>query len=283
MGYHSKPNTFVEHVTVKVKDLERSLHFYQEVIGFNILEQTKTTAELTADGKTSLLTVEELDNPAPKQGRATGLYHYALLLPRRSDLADIVHHFVEKGIQIGSSDHLVSESLYLADPDGNGIEIYADRHPSKWKWNNGQVAMAVDPLNFQDLLAEKKKGETWKGLPAGTIMGHIHLHVSDLQETKEFYTKGLDFEVVSQLGGQALFISTGDYHHHLGLNTWMGAGAPAPEANSTGLKFFTLRLPDADARERVIADVEKTGAEVSEENGTFVTSDPSGNRIHLVI
>ncbi|AXF56175.1 VOC family protein [Salicibibacter kimchii] len=283
MGYHSKPNTFVEHVTIKVKNLERSLHYYQEVIGFNILEQTETTVELTADGETSLVTVEQLENPAPKPGRATGLYHFALLLPRRADLANIINHFIDKSVRVGSSDHWVSESLYLSDPDGNGIEIYADRDSSTWEWENGQVAMAVDPLNVPDILSEKKEGESWEGLPAGTIMGHIHLHVADLQETKTFYTEGLGFDVVSKLGDQALFISSGDYHHHLGLNTWAGVGAPATPDRSPGMKSYTINLPDEETRERVVANVEKTGATVTKENGVFVTSDPSGNRIHLMI
>ena len=132
MKFHSKPNTFVGHVKIKVENLDRSLKYYQEVIGFQILEQTKTTAKLTTDGKTSVLSIEQPENVVPKQGRTTGLYHFALLLPQRSDLANIVNHFKENGIRIGSSDHLVSEALYLSDPDGNGIEIYVDRDPSEW-------------------------------------------------------------------------------------------------------------------------------------------------------
>src|SRR5690554_2311312 len=144
MGFHSKPTIFVSHVNIKVQNLARSLTFYQEIIGFQILEQTDTTAKLTTDGKTSVLSIEQPENVVPKQGTTTGLYHFALLLPNRSDLADIVHHFTEIGFRYGSSDHLVSEALYLADPDGNGIEIYIDRDPSEWTWNNGEVAMTVD-------------------------------------------------------------------------------------------------------------------------------------------
>jgi catechol 2,3-dioxygenase len=283
MGFHSKPNTFVGHVKIKVESLERSLKYYQEVIGFKILEQTKTTAKLTTDGKTSVLSIEQPENVVSKQGKTTGLYHFALLLPHRSDLADIVNHFNENGIRIGSSDHLVSEALYLSDPDGNGIEIYVDRDPSKWSWNNVEVAMTVDPLNFEDLLSTGRQEQPWNGLPAGTVMGHIHLHVSDLQKTEEFYTKGLDFEVVNRYGAQALFISTGKYHHHIGLNTWAGVGAPTPPINSVGLQSFTLILPDASARDHVVANLKKIGASVTEKNGTFVTLDPSGNCIHLEV
>ncbi|MFE6167467.1 VOC family protein [Viridibacillus arvi] len=283
MKYHSKPDIFVSHVKIKVENLERSLKYYQEVIGFKILEQTETSARLTTDGKTSLLSIEQPENVVPKQGRTTGLYHFALLLPYRSDLANIVNHFIENGIRIGSSDHLVSEALYLVDPDGNEIEIYVDRDPAEWDWNNGEVAMSVDPLNFEDLLANGKQDQPWEGLPNDTVMGHIHLHVSELKKTEEFYTKGLGFEVVNRYGDQALFISTGKYHHHIGLNTWNGVGAPPPPANSVGLELFILTLPNEDVRNHVVSNLKNIGASVIEEKDSFITHDPSGNRIQLDI
>ena len=153
MNFHREPITFIGQANLRVQNLERSIAFYKEVIGFKVLEQTSRYARFSADGKTTLLSVEQPDNVVPKQGRKTGLYHFALLLPKRSDLAKIVQHFLEIGLQFGSSDHLVSEALYLSDPDGNGIEIYVDRDPSEWNWRNGEVEMAVDPLNFPDLLS----------------------------------------------------------------------------------------------------------------------------------
>lgn len=282
MKFHSKPNIFVGHVNIKVQDLDRSLTFYQEVLGFQILEQTKNTVKLTTDGQTSVLSIEQPENVVPKLGKTTGLYHFALLLPERSDLAEIVHHFKEIGLRYGSSDHLVSEALYLSDPDGNGIEIYIDRDPSEWTWNNGEVAMAVDPLNFEDLLSEGKQ-QSWKGLPARTVMGHLHLHVSELRKTEEFYCQGLGFEVVNRYGDQALFIASGKYHHQIALNTWAGVGAPPPPANSVGLESFTIVLPDEAARNIVIAQLKNIGASVTEENGSFVSYDPSGNRVYLGI
>jgi catechol 2,3-dioxygenase len=282
MNFHHEPITFVGQVNLKVQNLERSLAFYKEVIGFKVLAQTDRSANLTADGKTVLLSIEQPNNVVPKQGRTTGLYHYALLLPKRSDLAKIVRHFLEIGLQFGSSDHLVSEALYLSDPDGNGIEIYIDRDPSEWVWENGKVDMAVDPLNFPDLLTEGKQ-QSWKGLPAGTVMGHIHLHVSELKKTEEFYIKGLGFEVVNRYGAQALFISDGKYHHHIGLNTWNGVGAPTPAPNSVGLESFTLILANEEKRNELIAQLKNIGASVTEEKGSFVTTDPSGNRIYLQV
>ncbi|WP_421383528.1 VOC family protein [Bacillus salacetis] len=279
MNFHQEPLTFVGTVNLKVQNLERSLLFYKEVIGFKILEQTETTASLTADGKAPLLTIEQPGDIVPQTGRTTGLYHFAILLPTRADLANIVQYFAEIGLRLGSSDHLVSEALYFSDPDGNGIEIYADRPASEWDWNNGEVHMTVDPLDFKELLSIKRE-HPWNGLPTGTVMGHIHLHVSELPKTEEFYTKGLGFEVVSRFGNQALFISTGKYHHHIGLNTWNGVGAPPPAANSVGLQSYTLVLPSEEKRNEIVNQLKSIGAHVTED---FMTEDPSGNRILLKV
>lgn len=281
MNFHQPPVTFVGQVNLKVQNFERTLAFYKEVIGFKVFEQTERSAKLTADGKTVLLSIEQPVDVIPKQARTAGLYHFALLLPQRSDLAVILRHLVKAGYPLqGASDHLVSEALYLADPDGNGIEIYTDRPASKWDWNNNEVVMATEALDAENLLAEGLDG-SWNGLPAGTIMGHIHLHVSELAKTEEFYTKGLGFEVVCRYGSQALFISSGKYHHHIGLNTWNGAGAPKPPVNSVGLESFTLVLPDAKSVIATIARLKEIGASVTEEEHGVYTADPSGNRIKL--
>jgi len=281
MSFHQPPVTFVGQVNIKVQSLERSLAFYQEVIGFKVFEKTDKSAKLTADGKTVLLSIEQPSDVIPKKGRTTGLYHFALLLPDRADLARILKHFLQTGYPLqGASDHLVSEALYLADPDGNGIEIYTDRPASKWEWNEQHVVMATQALDAENLLAESME-QAWNGLPAGTVMGHIHLHVAELAKTEEFYTKGLGFDVVSRYGPQALFISSGKYHHHIGLNTWNGAGAPQPPANSVGLESYTLVLPDEASLKDTAARLKELGAAVGEEQGVFITEDPSGNRIKL--
>jgi catechol 2,3-dioxygenase len=281
MNFHQPPVTFVGRVDLKVQDLERSVAFYQDVIGFKLFEKTERLAKFTADGKNVLLSIEQPEDVMPKQRRTTGLYHFAILLPHRADLANILKHFVQLRLPLqGASDHLVSEALYLADPDGNGIEIYIDRPASDWTWNESQVVMTTEPLDAEGLLEEDKRG-TWNGLPAGTVMGHIHLHVSELDKTEEFYTKGLGFNVVSRYGPQALFTSTGKYHHHIGLNTWNGVGAPKPAENSVGLRSFSLVLPDEESVKETISRLISVGAEVTEENGVIVTVDPSGNRIKL--
>jgi len=280
--FHQAPSTYVGQVHLKVRDLDLALRFYRDVIGFRVLERNAGTATLTADGKTALLILEQPEDVMPKQGRTTGLYHFALLLPTRTDLARIVVHFARIGLRFGSSDHLVSEALYLSDPDGNGIEIYRDRDPSEWTWRRDEVEMAVDPLDFRDLLTAADD-RPWEALPEGTLMGHIHLHVSHLGPAERFYTDGLGFEVVNRYGAQALFLSTGGYHHHIGLNTWNGVGAPRPAENSVGLRSFTLVYPDAAARERAVANLRSMGEDVAEMDGRYEAIDPSGNRVVLVV
>ncbi|GAA4056949.1 VOC family protein [Amphibacillus indicireducens] len=281
MGFHSKPNTHIGQVRLKIEDLNRSLKYYQDVIGFEILDRSETTANLTADGKTSILKLEQPENVQPKQRRTTGMYHFALLLPTKKDLADFVIHLSEKNIQVGAGDHLVSEALYIKDPDGNEIEIYVDRDPKVWDWNGEEVAMTTDPLNFEALITHRVQGEKWQGLPKETIMGHIHLHVAELEKTQEFYVKGLGFDIVNRFGSQALFLSTAKYHHHIGLNTWNGVGAPKPADNSVGMKSFELIYNDEAAIKATIANLEKIGATVVEEDGRTFTYDPSGIRIEL--
>lgn len=283
MIFHTKPTTFVGHVKIKVQNLNRSLQFYKDILGFDILEQTASAAKLTTDGKTSFLSLEQPENVIPKQERTTGLYHFAILLPEQKDLANIVVHLVQNGVRFGSSDHLVSEALYLNDPDGNQIEIYRDRVPSEWKWSDNEVDMAVDPLDFDTLLKYATPAQPWDRMPKDSVMGHVHLHVSELIKTEEFYVKGLGMEVVNRFGDQALFLSYGKYHHHLGVNTWNGVGIPAPAENSVGLESFTLLFDNDEVRKQAVMNLEKIGAKILEEDNQYMTVDPSGNRIVLAV
>lgn len=280
MNFHQKPTTFVANVTINVTDIKRSTEFYQQIIGFQVLSQTANEVQLTADGKTALLTLIQPDHAGRKQPRTTGLYHFAILLPSRQSLASIVPHLINQGVQLGSSDHLVSEALYFADPDGNGIEIYRDRLPEEWTWNEGSVEMTVDPLNFEDLLT-KENVLPWTGLPKNTVMGHIHLHVDDLQAAENFYTQGLDFEVVTRYGHQAIFIADNKYHHHIGLNVWNGIGAPRPAAHSAGLVHYTLVVEDAEKQKRFEEHLSTLGARVEWNDEVLITEDPAGNEIHI--
>jgi catechol 2,3-dioxygenase len=278
--FHQEPNIFVGEVNIKVKNLDYSLTFYQNIMGFQVLEKSDRKAVLTTDGKNSLLTLEQPEEVVAKTARTTGLYHFAILLPSRADLSIFLRHMIQTGYPLGAADHYVSEALYLNDPDGNGIEVYRDRPSSEWKWNNGLVEMATEELDGNGILAESDA--EWKGLPSGTLMGHIHLHVANLKKAEEFYTKGLGFEIVSYYP-QAAFLSTGKYHHHIAINTWQGEGAATPLENSVGLNWYSLVFPNEGARENALKQLKQLGAPLTEEADYFVTSDPSGNQIRLVL
>ncbi len=283
-AFHKKPNQYVSHVQLKVSNLQRSIEYYKTIIGFDVLEQTADTAYLTFDGKTSLLSLVEVPNAISSQG-FTGLYHFALLLPTRKDLGNVIQHFIKHNVRIGAGDHHVSEAIYLNDPDGNGIEIYADRPTDYWKWDaQDHVYMTTEQVNIQSVLAEADG--KWDGLPEGTVMGHIHLSVSDLDKTEAFYTNLLNYDVVTRYGGQALFISTGKYHHHIGLNTWHSQGRPALPENAVGLASYTVVLKDDEYAEQIKSALQAAGAVVEDiaslpygGQAKFSTIDPSGIRI----
>ncbi|RST57570.1 VOC family protein [Siminovitchia terrae] len=268
-------------VTLTVQNIKRMLAFYIDVLGFRVYEQGQKKVSLTADGKTVLLKLEEDKGAKLRPPHTTGLYHIAFLLPERADLADVIKHLAEIRYPLqGASDHDVSEALYLADPEGNGLEIYADRDAASWEWKKDQVFMTTKPLDIDDLLMDAS-GTGWNGMPSGTLIGHIHLQVSDLEDAKRFYCDGISFDPVLQYGSQALFISWHKYHHHIGLNTWNSAGAGPPEEKSTGLKHFTIFFSDEAKRRKAVARLEKLNAWIIEENGAIITKDPSG--IYLIL
>ena len=280
MNFHKVPIIYTGEVYLNVLNLDRSLQFYKEIIGFKVLKEAPNKVVLTADGKTPLLVIEQPTNVTPKEHRKTGLYHFALLLPERADLGMFIKHFMENKVAIGASDHKVSEALYLSDPDGNGIEIYTDRDSSEWDWEKGQVAMSTDPLDGQSIVAESRD-QLWDGLPTGTLMGHVHLHVAHLPVTETFYN-ALGFEVVANYP-QALFMSNGKYHHHIGLNTWSGEGATKPSADSVGLQSYTLIYPGEVVLNEAVEKVKALGVKVELMESGYLTEDPSGNRIVLKI
>lgn len=280
MKYQNKPFTYVELVELKVLDLERSLKFYENIIGFKVLDKKDNKVLLTADGKTALLSIEQPANIMPKQNKTTGLYHFALLLPSRADLGAVLKHFIELRMPVGSADHLVSEALYLNDPDGNGIEIYRDRPDTEWTWNNEYVDMATLSIDAQGVLKDGANTK-WTGLPEETVMGHIHLHVADLEAAEKFYN-ALGFEVVTPYPG-ALFMATGKYHHHIGLNTWAGEGAPAAPENVAGLEAYTLVYPNDKELNTAIEKLKSIEVTVLEEKGHVITKDPSQNKIKLIV
>jgi catechol 2,3-dioxygenase len=275
------PATHVGVVALNVANLERSLAFYTDAIGFALLQRGDGETTLGVAGKPLLqLTESAGGSPAPR--RATGLYHFAILVPSRADLGHWLRHWLEAGYPLpGQGDHLVSEALYLSDPDANGIEIYRDRPRSEWVWDNGQVRMAVDPVDIRGVLAEGDRDETpWSGMAEGTYIGHIHLQVGDIPQALAFYSDILGFDAVAQLP-DALFVSAGGYHHHVGLNTWHSRGAgPAPEG-SAGLRFYTIDLPTEEARAAVVARLDAAAIAHEASGDAVVVRDPWQNTIHL--
>ncbi|MBS7344066.1 MAG: VOC family protein [Caryophanon sp.] len=280
MHFFEKPNNFVQHVAIKVSDLQRSLHYYTNTIGLFIIEQDDKTASLGAKHSTTpLLTLTQIDGATARPHGTTGLYHFALLLPARKHLANIIRFFSEQNVRLGASDHDVSEALYLNDPDGNGIEIYVDRPEEQWTWQNRYVHMTTDPLNVQSIMAEEEG--VWTGMPEGTVMGHVHLNVASIAESEAFYTKGLAFDVVTHYGPSALFISTGGYHHHVGLNTWSSEGGTPAPASSVGLANVSFQLDGSEQQQQLIERLTAFGARVEVVENGFNTTDPAGNTLQF--
>ena len=277
------PDTQIGLVRLKVSNLERSIRYYQQIIGFNFVREQGDTAELSADGDRPLLLLEEVPNPVPLTRRHAGLYHFAILVPDRKSLGATVRHLAENGVPLGQGDHWVSEAFYLNDPDGNGIEIYADRPREQWEYDElGQVKMGTDPVDVESLLLLADK-EPWEGLPAGTTMGHIHLHVSELPATERFYCGLLGFDLVTKFGDSALFISAGGYHHHIGLNTWAGVGAKLAPEGAVGLKDYELVVPDRSAFDEIEGRLKPADYPYELEGGELRVKDPTGNAIRLAV
>ena len=278
------PQTAIGHVHLKVADMGRSLKFYTHVLGFQLLQQQGNLASLSADGKTTLLQLTELPGARPQPRRSTGLYHFAILVPSRADLARSLVRLAETRYPLGgASDHLVSEALYLSDPDNNGIEIYRDRPRSEWQWQQGQVEMAVDPFDQRGVLAEiSENPHAWEGLKPQTRIGHIHLQVADLRQAEAFYHGVLGFDITSQMPS-ALFLSAGGYHHHIGLNTWHSLNAPRAPEDAAGLRSFTITLPDEPARSEVVARLQAADVPFEQQGKDTVLSDPWGIGIVLTV
>lgn len=269
-------------LALTVADLERSVRFYEDVLGFKLLDRSEGAATLGTADATPLLHLVEEPGARPMPQRSTGLYHFAVLFPTRADLARALGRIAEQRYPLqGASDHLVSEAIYLADPDGNGIEIYRDRAREEWPRIDGEIQMATDPLDLYALLAEA--GEVSDAVaPAGTRIGHMHLQVADIPAAEAFYVDALGFDVVFRMPS-ALFVSAGGYHHHLGLNTWQSrGGAPAP-AGSAGLRQFTIELPDAGELQRVAERLQEAGLPIARSDDSVIVADPWKNQVRLAV
>lgn len=280
MSFRLGSHTSVGLVHLYVSNMERSLAFYRDVLKFHVIEEEGSVAVLGNENRTPLFRIEEKKGVLPKQRNRTGLYHFAILVSNREQLASVLRHVLQKGYPIrGGADHHFSEAIYMSDPDGNGLEIYYDRPKEVWHDKNGNLPFVSNPFDGEALLQEAKE---WQGFSAETTVGHIHLHVGDLEEAKRFYVDGLGFEVTIPARNGALFVAAGGYHHHIGLNTWQGEGVPPQLPNSIGLKCFTLVLENLEQKEAVYSRLQSAGVTPVYKEGILQVEDPFGHIIHIV-
>jgi len=281
-GFRLPDATSLGEVRLQVADLDRSLQFYQDVLGLRVVHQGASEASLAAvgDDRTLVHLVEHPGAHAGARRARLGLYHYAILLPDRPGLGRLVRHLSTTGIHVGAGDHLVSEAFYISDPDGLGIEVYADRPRASWRRVGRQLKMATDPVDVSGLLATA--GDTpWAGMPARTVMGHVHLHVGDLDRAAAFYGDGLGFDKTTWSYPGALFLGAGGYHHHVGVNTWAGPTAAPATRDDARLLEWTLKLPDANAVAAVSASVAAAGFAIEADGDAFVARDPWGTAVRV--
>ena len=274
------PGTRIGAVHLTISDLRRSVRFYETHLGFIVHRRDDRTAWLGAGGP-DLLILSQCQI-APRVRGITGLYHFAILVPSRADLSRSLRRLVDTDIVMqGAADHGVSEALYLADEDGNGIEIYRDRPRVEWPVVGGQLHMGADPMDLGALLAEAGGADSGAGLAQGTVIGHVHLHVPHLAHAEAFYVGLLGFELMQRYGPSALFVSAGGYHHHIGLNTWAGVGAPPPPPGAIGLRHFVVTLPNGPALAAVAARLRAAGVPSEPVEGWLLIHDPAKNAVLL--
>lgn len=265
---------------MNVSDLKRSADFYESFLGLKVIEKNADTLMLSADGKQPYLVFLSQAKQNDLTRRA-GLYHFAMLLPQRVDLAGFLSHLLEHKDRVridGFANHLVSEALYIRDPDHIGIEIYCDRPQSEWRWTDNQIRMGVDPLDVEGLLSEH--AERWAQFPAETTIGHVHLHVSNLSKARQFYSEILGLSNTAGMQG-ALFFAAGNYHHHIAANVWLGEGIQKASHSSAGLDHFTIKLPSKNSLEGILRRVESKKIPVEQDGDSFFMCDWDGIRMRL--
>ena len=269
-------------VTLRVRNLDLVTDYYRDVIGLTVMARSVMGALLGAGG-VRLLNLQRRES-APREARnAAGLYHTAFLMPTRKDLARwLVHAAANKVPLSGFADHLVSESVYLDDPEGNGIEVYADRAPDTWKWENGSVAMATDQLDFDSLLALTDTRTTkYAKAPDDLRIGHMHLRVGDLAQADRFYGGTIGLDPTRKRSGAA-FLSSGRYHHHLGINVWQSAGAGPRDSTAMGLAWFSLEVASDEILQAQTLRLQQAGAPATAIENGIETSDPWGTGLRLI-
>jgi catechol 2,3-dioxygenase len=282
------PDSSLGTVHLTVSNLERSVDFYQRSIGLQ-LHQGKDDKAFLGTGGDDLLVLKEVAG-AQRVSRRTGLYHFALLVSSRLELARSLRNLIETDTGItGGADHLASEAIYLDDPDGNGIELYSDRPRSEWQYVDGRVQMATDPLDYQGILGELSRApgprpSNHHKIDPDTVLGHMHLHVAHLDQAAAFYEQVIGFELQGSYPGfQASFLSAGGYHHHIGVNTWAGVGAPPSPANAIGLRYFTINIPEEGELIKLMNRLEQAGIPIEDHKAGLMVRDPSQNKMAFTV
>jgi catechol 2,3-dioxygenase len=269
--------THIGAVHLTVRDMDNAIAFYEKSLGFKTHSRENGIARLGghAVADTPILVLHE--NPEAKPAyRATGLYHFAVLVPSRLELAQVLRRIAETRTPVqGFADHGVSEAIYLPDPEGNGIEVYRDRLRDEWPYHGETLAMVSDPLDLDGLTAELEgHAETWAGIAGGTTIGHMHLKVADIDKAEGFYVNLVGFDLIQHMRDSASFISAGGYHHHIGMNTWESRGAMPPPPDATGLRWFEVQMPDAKTVGAVADRVRKGGSSIEEAEEGLLVRDP---------
>ncbi len=281
-GYRLPDSARLGRVRLQVADLDRSLEFYEKVLGFRVMKREGNSVRLGPHGEDrEIVHLHQLSSarPVPRRG-LLGLYHFAILLPDRASLGRFVAHLSDIGAYAGMSDHFVSEAVYLTDPDGLGIEVYADRPRDTWRYDERQLYMTTTHLDVEDIV-RAAGGAAWSGMPSGTVLGHVHLYVGDIAKAESFYHDALGFDKVVWSYPGALFMSAGGYHHHLGTNTWARGAPPATEADARLLEWEII-VPRSKDAEEAADNVKSAGYPVKQENDEWVLTDPWGTSLRLV-
>jgi catechol 2,3-dioxygenase len=280
-GFRLPDDTHIGRVRLQVGNLGLSVSYYETVLGMRVLHSTDTTAELGPHGEDHVLielTEKKGVRTVPRRG-LLGLYHFAVLLPDRAALGRFVAHLSEIGAYAGMSDHLVSEAVYLTDPDGLGIEVYADRPRETWSARDKQIEMTTKPLDVNSVVAAAG-GKKWDGMPDGTKIGHVHFYVGDIDQAAAFYHAALGMDKIVWNYPGALFMSAGGYHHHVGVNTWAAGASPASDDDAR-LLDWELFVPDSGVVDAAAKSIGDAGFEVSRDGDTVVARDGWGIRLRL--
>lgn len=281
-GYRLPETTHLGRVRLQIDDLDRSIAYYETVVGLRVVTRASTVATLAPHGDDHIiveLREQKGVRPVGRRGNI-GLYHFAILLPDRASLGRFVKHLRDVGAYAGMSDHFVSEAVYLTDPDGLGIEVYADRPRSAWTVEDRQLTMTTVPLDVQNLVAAAGN-EPWTGMPVGTTLGHVHLYVRDIDAAERFYHSAVGFDKVVWSYPGALFMSAGGYHHHLGTNTWAAAAPPATEDDARLIEWEIV-LPSPGEVDQAAAAIANAGFETRRDGSDVTVRDPWGTQLRLV-